>query len=299
MIWEQIRVDCAPEMVDLIADQLIELGTGGVQWLDDETTTAPGNDRAAVLAYLPAAQELTDFLQKLDQRLQSLQDQGFLTVGWRLSTRQVDDQKGALAWESYYHVQHLTRFITVVPQWEDHQPTTNDEIVIRLDPGRSFGTGMHPTTRLAVSALELSLRPGRSVFDVGTGSGILSLVAWRLGASTIQATELDENALAFTEKNLRLNHGEAAIKLMAGSLLTPVEGRADLIIANMLPEALLPLIPQLTGHLQPEGQVILTGIINTQLPKIQNALTQAGFVVDLLLQAGDWFCLRCQKEGES
>lgn len=294
MNWEQIRIDCPAAAVELIANQLIELGTGGVQILDQETAATT----TAVLAYLPADEELDKFVAAVTARLGNLQTEGFLHGPWQLSTRQIDGQASATAWETYYHVQHLTRFITVVPQWEAYQPSAPGEIVIRLDPGRSFGTGMHPTTQLAVAALELALRPQMRVFDVGTGSGILSLVAKALGAATIQATELDEAALAFTRKNLALNHAADQIQLHAGSLLTPIDGQADLIIANMLPEALLPLIPQLDRHLAVDGQVILTGIIAEQLPKITATLTAAGFVPLLTLSQGAWFCLNCRRQTE-
>ncbi|MFC6315069.1 50S ribosomal protein L11 methyltransferase [Lapidilactobacillus achengensis] len=294
MNWEQIRIDCPAAALDLIANQLIELGTGGVQILDQETAATT----TAVLAYLPADEELDKFVAAVTARLGNLQTEGFLHGPWHLSTRQIDGQASATAWEAYYHVQHLTRFITVVPQWEPYQPTASGEIVIRLDPGRSFGTGMHPTTQLAVAALELAMRPQMRVFDVGTGSGILSLVAKSLGAATIQATELDEAALAFTCKNLELNQAADQIQLYAGSLLTPIVGQADLIIANMLPEALLPLIPQLDHHLAVDGQVILTGIIAEQLPKITAALTAAGFVSSLTLSQGPWSCLNCRRKTE-
>lgn len=299
MDWWQVRVDCPNDQVEIIANVFEDLATGGVQIADQETTDfklSPGWQ--AVVAYLPASRDLTEFLENLRQRLARLVAAHLIAANLPVATKGINEQDWQTSWQDFYRPIHLSRYLTIVPQWQQYQAASTAEQVVYLNPGKSFGTGAHTTTQLAAAALELTLRPGMTVFDVGTGSGILSLLAWKLGAGPIIATEIDQPSLTYTRDNLAFNQATAAIALYQGSLLTPVQGQADLIVANMLPEALLPLISQLADHLLPQGQVIYTGIIAEQAEKMTQALIAAGFAVTLTLSQNHWYCFRAQRQSE-
>lgn len=299
MDWWQVRVDCPNEQVEIIANVFEELGTGGVQIADQETTDfALAKNWQAVLAYLPATRDLAAFMTALRQQLAQLVTAGLIDHDLPVATKDINEQDWQTSWQDFYRPIQLSRYLTIAPQWQKYQPASAAEQVVYLNPGKSFGTGAHTTTQLAAAALELTLRPQMTVFDVGTGSGILSLLAWKLGAGRIIATELDAGALTYTRDNLAFNQATAAIELHQGSLLEPVQGQADLIVANMLPEALLPLIPQLADHLLPDGQVIYTGIIAEQAEKMRQALVAAGWAITLTLKQNHWYCFRAQRQSE-
>ncbi|WP_125604411.1 50S ribosomal protein L11 methyltransferase [Lapidilactobacillus bayanensis] len=296
MNWLEIKLIMPAAQMEIVANLFEELNAGGVQISDDVATDLDLNDgQVGVSAYLTTEIDQTQFITQLKTRVLQLQQAGWLAPNLKILTKNIDENDWTTSWQDYYEPVQVTRYLTIVPQWQDYQPQSNLEQLIRLNPGKSFGTGMHPTTRLALSCLELTLRGGEKVFDVGTGSGVLSIAAAKLGADAITATEYDAAALPFAQENIALNHLTDQIKLIQGSLLTPVVGRADLIVANMLPETLLPLIPQLAAHLEADGTVILTGIIAAQLGKIEAAVTAHHFSVDLQLKLADWYCLRLKQ----
>ncbi|WP_164506632.1 50S ribosomal protein L11 methyltransferase [Lapidilactobacillus mulanensis] len=300
MNWLQVKLIVAVADVEIIANVLEELGSGGVQISDDpqfDSDISAGQE--AVIAFLPEEIDQQDFLSQLQQRIQLLLTENLFETTPRLLTKTVSESNWTNTWQDHYQPVRVTRYVTVVPEWIDYSTQREDEILVKLNPGKSFGTGMHPTTQLAISCLELTMRGNERVFDVGTGSGILSIVADKFGAQSIIATELDEAALGFTQENFELNQVEQKIKLLAGSLLSPIDTQADLIVANMLPEALIPLLPQLDQHLLPNGQVILTGIIKAQATKIKAEIQAQGFLIDLTLHSEQWVCYRLKRQSES
>ncbi|WP_125766355.1 50S ribosomal protein L11 methyltransferase [Lapidilactobacillus wuchangensis] len=299
MDWWQVRVDCTNDQVEIIANVFEDLGTGGVQIADQETTDfqlAAGWQ--AVIAYLPASRDLANFMTALRQQLAKLATAGLLKSDLPIATKDINEADWQTSWQDFYQPIQLSRYLTIVPQWQKYQPASATEQVVYLNPGKSFGTGAHTTSQLAAAALELTLRPHMAVFDVGTGSGILSLLAWKLGAGRIVATEIDQPSLTYTRDNLAFNQADKAIELHQGSLLEPVRAQANLIVANMLPEALLPLIPQLDAHLLPQGQIIYTGIIAEQAEKMKQALVAAGFAITLTISQNHWYCFRAQRQSE-
>lgn len=202
--------------------------------------------------------------------------------------------------EKYYHPVRITRYLTVVPSWEDYQPENTDEKVIRLDPGRAFGTGTHPTTRLALLALEKEIRGSESMIDVGTGSGVLSIAAKYLGAGEIDAYDIDDEAIKATKENVALNPIAKDINIGTNSLLDGISKKVDLIVANILAEIIIPLIPQAKECLNPGGKFITSGIINDKKDLIVNELTKHGFVIDEILNQKDWYSIiaHLPSEGE-
>ena len=178
-----------------------------------------------------------------------------------------------------------------MPQWIEYEPQHPDEQLIVLDPGRSFGTGDHPTTRLTLHALEATMLGGETVIDVGTGSGILSIAARYLGAQQIVASDVADEALAAAATNFALNGMTDDIVLEKRDLVHGLDLQADIVVANILPEFLLPLIPQVHKNLRPTGKLILSGIIMEKENEIVTALNAAGFQVEEKITDGKWLAL--------
>lgn len=199
-------------------------------------------------------------------------------------------------WMAYYHVEHITRHTVVVPAWADYQQRS-DQQVIYLDPGVAFGTGNHPTTQLGAQGLEIVMRGGEKVIDVGTGSGILAFIAASLGASHVLGLDLDPQAINAAEENLKLqSKNDNIAKLIdnkqlnfkRNDLLKGIEMEADIIVANIVPHILLDLLADAVERLVPDGYLILGGILADKAHQIETGLEQFPFQTIQISQRGDW-----------
>ncbi|MBV7327055.1 50S ribosomal protein L11 methyltransferase [Chloroflexi bacterium TSY] len=222
--------------------------------------------------------------------------------------RPIREEDWAHAWKKFYKPLRVGHRILLKPAWEEIEPELND-IVIELEPGMAFGTGMHPTTRLCLAALEKTVACGDSLLDVGTGSGILSIAAAKLGATTIVATDIDPIAIQVAIENAKLNQIEVGdndgctIKL--GSVPQNCAARFQIVVANILAEVIVKLFDGEFGEvplhepLKPEGHLILSGIIEEKAEMVVEAAKRHGFVVVERLQETDWIALVCQRDAHS
>jgi len=206
--------------------------------------------------------------------------------------RRLSEEDWAHAWKKHYHVLRIGRRIVVKPSWQTYTPRP-DDIVIELDPGMAFGTGLHPSTRLCLIALEKHLRPGMRVLDVGTGSGILAIAAARLGASSVLALDIDPLAVKVARANVATNQVERLVSVEPGSWPIAEPHRTfDLLLVNILAETIVELLHKgLLRCLGEAGLLVASGIINSQEARVVEALGAQG--VDLVerLQEEDWVAL--------
>jgi ribosomal protein L11 methyltransferase len=211
----------------------------------------------------------------------------------------------AEAWKASYDVLRVGRRLVIKPTWRDYT-SGPDELVIELDPGMAFGSGLHPTTRLCLEALEDHLYPGASVLDVGTGSGILAIAAARLGASHVLALDTDHVAVRVARENVLLNHVEPVVDVELGTI--PIPGNrsvrrcdfvhpptADLILANILAETIIEFAPAWPTSLNPEGTLIASGIIAERGDAVMHSLIANGLRVVSQQADGDWLAFTARK----
>jgi ribosomal protein L11 methyltransferase len=177
------------------------------------------------------------------------------------------------AWKSHYTVQRIGRRLVITPSWSEVDQQHGD-IVIRLDPGMAFGTGLHPTTRLCLRALEDTVQPNASLLDVGTGSGILAIAASRLGAAPVVACDIDPAAVDIAAHNAAAN--DAVVDVRAGPIDVVPAGTFDLVVANILADVITGLAPLLAGRLAPNGTLIVSGILEEQAPGVRSAIEACG-----------------------
>ena len=233
---------------------------------------------------------------------------------WRLSLlypipepqiRILKEEDWATAWKKFYKPLRVGKRIVLKPSWENIDPQP-DDIVIELDPGMAFGTGLHPSTRLCVVALEKYVQPGDALLDVGTGSGVLSIAAAKLGAASILATDIDTIAVEVTAQNARIN-GLAAgpgtdFIVEQGSVPAGMAGRFPLVVANILAEILVKLFdgeygnPSLAEPVAPGGHLILAGIIHERADMVLDAVARHGLTLVERLNEGDWTALIVRRE---
>ncbi|MCX2455607.1 50S ribosomal protein L11 methyltransferase [Lacticaseibacillus nasuensis] len=294
MDWLAITIDTSSEAVSAASNFLLTAGAEGIQIVDAADPVVPGVPHrasgAAVTGFFAPGPHTAELVTTLQAQVAQLPQFGLALGNGTVTTSGVNEADWATAWEQYYHPVRVTRYMTIAPAWGDYAPQQAGEIVVKLDPGLAFGTGSHPTTQLMIRLMEATLRGGETVIDVGTGSGVLALVAADFGAARVLATDVDAVAVTNATRNLAMNP-PAPITVQASDLLATVSLRADVILANILAEVLLPLVPQLPAHLLPGGQVILSGIYHDQLGKIQAALSAAHLTITTLSRQGDWYGL--------
>jgi len=234
-------------------------------------------------------------LPVIKERVSELADFGLDIGENRVEVSLVEEESWADAWKKYYSPKRLTRYLTVVPSWEKYEPVCADEKLIILDPGMAFGTGTHPTTKLTLQALEVTIRGGETMLDVGTGSGVLSIAAAHLGVENIYAYDLDDVAVDRAKENMDLNPVAQKVQVSTGDLLKNVEIPADIIVANILADIIILMLDDAFKLLKEEGRLILSGIISDKLPLVLSELEKAGFVVEQTFIQDQWHALIVKK----
>lgn len=311
MKWNEVKIETASEAVEAVANILMEAGASGVAIEDsldvenfksdpygeiltkeDFTTIEEG---AIVMAYFPETIFLPEILPFIKERVTKLPEFG-LAIGKNIVTvSEVEESNWATAWKKYYHPVRITRLLTIVPSWESYQTTDPLEKIITLDPGMAFGTGTHPTTSLTLQALESTLRGGETLLDVGTGSGVLSIAAKHLGAKEVYAYDLDEVAVRSAKENMDLNEVAKDVHVSANDLLKGIESESDVIVANILADIILLMIPDAWRLLKQTGTLIVSGIIEEKKEMVLTAMEEQGFVVDQVFQQKDWYAIMLKK----
>lgn len=296
--WLEISVEVEREAIDDLVSLLGRYCTGGAVVEDRPAPIAQQPTmRATVKGFLPIWDQETR--QKLEVALLLLSKVSPISEP-RCVVLEPEDW--AESWKAYFPPQHIGHHTVIVPTWIDYarQP---GEIILRLDPGMAFGTGLHATTRLCLAALERLVRPGIRVLDVGTGSGILSIAAALQGAGHVQALDIDAVAVEVARQNVAYNDVAALVDVsrgtisaepsFAGSLDAPThEGTGyALLLVNIFAETIIGMAPAISQALRAGGQYVATGIIQEKADDVVLALQQVGLVVDQRLEEEDWVAL--------
>lgn len=220
---------------------------------------------------------------------------GLLRPIGELMTRELGEEDWAEAWKQHFHVHRVGKRTVIKPSWREYTPAPG-EVVIELDPGMAFGTGLHPTTQLCLEALEDIVRPGQTVFDVGTGSGILAIAAAKLGAASVLAVDNDSVAVEVAQANVNASGLAAVVRVEHGSL--PVEGGGtyDVVVANIIARVIIELAPALAAVTAPGGTLITSGILDVRADDVTAALRRAGLEVTSRRQRDDWVAIIARKQ---
>ena len=302
MQWAEVSVDTSHEAADLVSEILQELGAAGVViedpallneyirsglWDYTDLKESEETEVVRVKAYWALDEELEGKLQHLAARLDGLTAHGIDKGAGAVSWKAVADEDWAETWKEFFHTEKIGARTVIKPTWEEYEAKAG-EIVVELDPGAAFGTGQHATTSLCIRALEDLVRPGMTVFDVGTGSGVLAIVAAKLGAKRVEAVDFDPVAVRVARENVRQNGAEDVVRTERSDLLKSVAGKADLIIANIIADIIVRLFGEVKGSLAAGGTMLLSGIIEDRLPDVVEAAAQHGFAVEKIEQEKGW-----------
>lgn len=300
MRWLELTVQTHPEAVESVSELLSSYAPGGVaieepiELIDEgqEYRVLP-QQPVKVHAYLPIDGKEEEAHQRIAEGLWHLSSLGPQFVG-EFTNRVVNEEDWANAWKDYFHVTHIGRRLVIRPSWRDYTPQ-DDEVVLELDPGMAFGTGLHPTTRMCLEQIERRTHAGMRVIDIGTGSGILALAAAKLGARSVYCIDNSSVAVESATANAAVNHLSGCIQVKLGTLDEAEAERCaeqyDLVLANIIARVIGDIAPQLARVMAPGALLIASGIIEERCHEAEQPLLDAGLRLVERVMIDDWVSL--------
>ena len=328
MKWMKFRIKTVVDAEDIIISELYDRGLEGAQIEDKVPLTAlekeqmfvdilPESEEDDGVAYLSffveeqdggtllleeAPADKADVLARIDEALAEVRS--FMEIGeGTVTVSETEDIDWINNWKQYFHQFYIDDLL-VIPSWEEVKETDRDKKILHIDPGTAFGTGMHETTQLCIRQIKKHLTPETVLLDVGTGSGILAILALMYGAKYALGTDLDPCAVEAVAQNKEANGiPEEAFDLLIGNIITEKEiqdkvgyERYDIVTANILADVLVPLTPVITQHLKSGGVYITSGIIEGKEETVRQAVEAAGLSVLEVTRQGEWVSVTARKE---
>jgi len=287
--WLEVSVEVDYETAEAVAEVLSRYTGRGVviEGGPDGWETEP----VIVRGYLPADDQLWSVKRRIEEGLWHL---GQIRPVPEPTFRMIAEEDWSEAWKKQLKVLRIGERLVIRPSWLEHSPEPED-VIIELDPGMAFGTGLHPTTQLCLCALERLVRPGLEVLDLGTGSGILAIAAAKLGAGHVAAFDNDEQAVRVARANVIQNGVSDDVTVRRGSL-SDVPERYDLVVVNILARVVMKMAEAgLSERLRPGGAVVAAGITADQAAEVVAALERNGLELTDQRQRGDWVSLQAKR----
>lgn len=317
MRWNKFRLKTTAQAEEPICAVLMDLGIEGAQLEDSLPLTAEekkqmfvdiapieeGGEEAYISFYLGEDEDKEELLSKLRKKLEALR--AYVDIGEAsIAESKTEEEDWINNWKQYFH-QFTIGDILILPSWEEEKEEDKDKLLIRIDPGTAFGTGMHETTKLCIREIRKYAARGGLMLDVGCGSGILGILALKLGARYAVEIDLDPFAAAAAKENMQRNGiGKERYQIILGNLIDDEKirdevgyGRYCLAAANILAETLAPLAPVVFRALKEGGVFITSGIIEGKEEMVKAALAEAGFEILGTSRQGEWAAVSARKNG--
>ncbi len=316
MKWKSFRLKTTTQAEDIVSSMLADLGIEGVQIEDKIPLTAAdkeqmfvdilpeteADDGIAYLSfYLEEDADTESILKNVRQELEEMSE--FMDLGeCSIEESETEDVDWVNNWKQYFH-QFYVDDILIIPSWEDVKPEDEDKMVIHIDPGTAFGTGMHETTQLCIRQIRKHVTPETEILDVGCGSGILGMLALKFGAKHSVGTDLDPCAIDATYENMEVNGiSKDQYEVMIGNIIDDkaVQDKVgyecyDIVVANILADVLVALTPVIVNQLKKGGIYITSGIIDDKEETVVEAVKKAGLEVLEVTYQGEWVSVTARK----
>lgn len=313
MQWIEIKITTRTEAVEAISYMLTELGIKGVRiddpkdilmqekdecawdYVDEALLQSKDPDVVEIFCYLSEEDYYLQRIEEIKSRLAMIAQ--FIPIGEGTVTLQkVKEEEWANAWKQYYKPFRAAKQIVIEPTWEKATFVQEGDQVIKLDPGMAFGTGTHETTSLCIQSLEQYVTPNDTILDIGCGSGILGIVAGKLGAKKVIGVDIDPNAIKVAKENVQINQVDEIVEIRQGDLLEVVEEKTDCIVANIIADVIIKLVESVPQVLRPKGFFIASGIIMERLEEVKQAIEKSSFDLVEVLTKGDWAAVVARKK---
>lgn len=316
MKWNKFRLQTTTQAEDVVSSILTDLGIEGVEiedkvpltqkekeqmFVDILPETALDDGVAYLSFYLEESEDKEAVLEKVRKELDEMRE--FMDLGpCTIEESQTEDVDWVNNWKQYFH-QFYVDDILIIPSWEDVKPEDEGKMIIHIDPGTAFGTGMHETTQLCIRQIKKYVTDTTRILDVGCGSGILGMLALKFGADYSVGTDLDPCAIDATHENMKENGvSKDRYKVMIGNIIDDKEiqdrvgyEKYDIVAANILADVLVALTPVIVNQLKPGGIYITSGIIDDKEEVVKQAVSDAGLeLLDVTCQ-GEWVCVTARK----
>lgn len=303
--WIEVTIITSTEAVEAVAEMLNNTGVSGVSILDpadmiyrrdhttdwdyfDETIINTNNE-VVVKGYYKKDEKFDGNFEKIKIGVKSLPEFGLDKGLGTVTMTDVKEEDWENNWKKYYKPTKVGEKVVIKPIWEEYKKNP-DEVIVELDPGMAFGTGTHETTRMCIKALERHVKADSTIFDIGTGSGILSITAAKLGAEKVIGVDLDPVAVASAKQNVSYNDLNN-IEILYGDLMEVVKGKANIIIANIMADIIMFLTEGVKPFIVEGGYFISSGIILSKKDVVLNKLTSCGFKIEEINIEGEWVCI--------
>lgn len=317
MKWNRFTIKTKTEAEDVIISALADVGVEGVEIQDKQPLTetdkeqmfvdimpeGPADDGIAYLNfYLEEDTETAPVLEKVRAVLEEVR--GYMDIGeGTITESQTEDKDWINNWKEYFH-QFYVDDILIVPSWEEVKEEDKDKMILHIDPGTAFGTGMHETTQLVIRQLKKFVTKDTQMLDVGTGSGILGIVALKLGAAHVVGTDLDHCAIPAVADNKEANDiKDETFDMLIGNIIDDKEvqdtvgyEKYDIITANILADVLVPLTPVIVNQMKKGAYYITSGILDVKEEVVVKAVKDAGLQLVEVTHQGEWVSVTARKE---
>ena len=317
MKWNRFTVKTKTEAEDIVISTLAEVGIEGVEVQDKQPLTeedkaqmfvdimpeGPADDGIAYLNfYLEEDADKEAILKDVREALDDLKN--FMDIGEAtIEESQTEDKDWINNWKQYFH-QFYVDDILIVPSWEEVKAEDKDKMILHIDPGTAFGTGMHETTQLVILQLKKYVTPDTEMLDVGTGSGILGIVALKLGAKHVLGTDLDPCAVPAVAENKEANQiVDETFDMVIGNIIDDkaIQDQAgyekyDIVTANILADVLIPLTPVIVNQMKKGAYYITSGILDVKEEVVVEAVKAAGLTVVEVTHQGEWVSVTARKD---
>ena len=316
MKWNKFTLKTRSEVEDIVISTLADVGIEGVEIQDKQPLTESDKQQMFVdimpdipdddcIAYLNFYLDVDEDKEKVlaDVRAALAEMQEFLDLGeCTITESETEDKDWINNWKQYFK-QFYVDDILIIPSWEEVKPEDRDKMIIHIDPGTAFGTGMHETTQLCIRQLKKYVTKDTELLDVGTGSGILSIIALKLGARHAVGTDLDPCAVPAVEENKEVNGIPVeAFDMMIGNIIDDKEvqdkvgyEKYDIVTANILADVLVPLTPVIVHQMKPGAVYITSGILDVKEEVVKEAVVAAGLEVVEVTHQGEWVSVTARK----
>jgi ribosomal protein L11 methyltransferase len=306
--WLEVKVTTSVEAEEAITNIMHEIGAGGVviedpndlkmlnddsEWDYVDPDMIVNSDKVVISAYFPLMPNTVDKVSIIKDRIMGLKEYNLDIGDFTFETSEVDDNDWANSWKKHYKPFKIGKRVVIKPSWEDYTPLGND-IVVELDPGMAFGTGSHETTKMCIEFLEDNVKPNDVVFDVGCGTGILSIVSSKLGAKKVYAVDLDDVAIKVASLNVKLNNLNN-VEVLKSDLLHELTGKADLIVANIIADIIIKATYDIHEKLNENGIFISSGIIKDRKDDVLDAISKYFDIIDIK-EDGEWIAILSKKK---
>ena len=305
MTWVEVQIKTDHEFEEIVSNIMYDLGVTGLAIEDprdvleferseenwdfiDSSLFSSDPDSIIIKAYFSEGEDLVDKIEQVRENIEKNPMEKYGHSLGEVTVVEVYEKNWAEAWKKYYKPLKIGERVVIKPSWEEYEKKENDEIIIELDPGMAFGTGTHETTILCIRALEKYVKENNIVYDIGCGSGILSIAAAKLGAKKVIGIDLDNVCINVSNENIKANEVDSIVEIKKGNLLDVVEGKADIIVSNIIAEVITKMIPELKDSLYSNGIFIASGIIVEKIDMVETALINEGFKILEINQIEDW-----------